>query len=125
MLHGPSQSPSALPPAWQESAATLRRSIIRGPSAQGGCAAMEDSVVLARRLRTAWTGDDRCLQAALAEYERERMKRCWPLALRSRLIGAALQSTLPPVVALRDAAVRYAVRPSLLFGHTLFDAGRL
>jgi 2-polyprenyl-6-methoxyphenol hydroxylase-like FAD-dependent oxidoreductase len=99
----------------------------RGPlcTLQGGCTAFEDSIALARVLHSAWAGSDEELQDGLAEYEHARRRRCWPLSVRSRIIGGLLQSSVPPVVAMRDAFAKYALQPDTLLGHTLFDVGKL
>jgi 2-polyprenyl-6-methoxyphenol hydroxylase-like FAD-dependent oxidoreductase len=81
--------------------------------------------VLARTLKGVWASGAHEVERALQQYEQTRKRRCWPLTVRSRIIGAGLQSTLPPVVALRDAVAKWALRPSTLLGHTFFDVGKL
>jgi 2-polyprenyl-6-methoxyphenol hydroxylase-like FAD-dependent oxidoreductase len=91
---------------------------------QGGCAALEDAVVLAQCLKAAW-GQSDDLGAALADYEKWRAKRCLPLAVRSKGMGVILQSSWPPVVLARDTVVSQLLDPGHFFDHTLFDVGSL
>lgn len=85
--------------------------------------ALEDGIVLARELKSAWSSDAGALQSALKAYETARAKRCLPLAVRSRGMGAVLQSPLPPVVFARDTVISTVFQPSHFFDHTLFDCG--
>jgi 2-polyprenyl-6-methoxyphenol hydroxylase-like FAD-dependent oxidoreductase len=98
---------------------------------QGGCTAIEDSVVLARTLapllsRTPGRDTDvAALAAALRAYERERSARCLPLTLRSWAFGAALQLPYAPVVAVRDAVIEHRFSPAEFLAHTAYDCGTL
>eukprot|EP01025_Chloroclados_australasicus_P055099 TRINITY_DN65_c1_g1_i1.p2 TRINITY_DN65_c1_g1~~TRINITY_DN65_c1_g1_i1.p2 ORF type:complete len:100 (+),score=10.62 TRINITY_DN65_c1_g1_i1:120-419(+) len=93
---------------------------------QGGCTALEDGIILARTVKECWaSGSDTELQAALATYESERAKRCLPIAVRSRVIGAVLQSPLPPVTYFRDNVVSQVLDPGHFFDHALYDCGEL
>lgn len=117
---------------------------------QGGCAALEDSVVLARELRAALddisggstdvTGGSASsngvsvaasaegsarIEAALRRYEAERRARCLPLTLKSWAFGAALQLPYPPVLAARDAFMAKAFSPKHFLSHTAYDVGVL
>ena len=93
---------------------------------QGGCAALEDGIVLAQCLKPVWQSESPTdLEAALATYEKQRAARCTPLTARARGMGAVLQSPLPPVVAARDFAISRLLDPSSFFDHTLFDVGEL
>ena len=94
--------------------------------AQGGCMALEDGIVLAQSLKGVWaTGNDADMRQALQKYEAARLKRCLPIAVRSRGMGAVLQSGLPPVVFTRDNVVKSLLDVSHFFDHTLFDCGLL
>ncbi|MFD6158362.1 FAD-dependent monooxygenase [Nocardia sp. NPDC060256] len=64
---------------------------------QGACQALEDAVVLARVAT-----DD----ADLNRYDQERRPRTQMLVTRSRRIGTIAQLSSPPIVALRNAALR-------------------
>jgi 2-polyprenyl-6-methoxyphenol hydroxylase-like FAD-dependent oxidoreductase len=65
---------------------------------QGGCQALEDAVVLGRRLRCASD-----LPAALRAYEAERIPRANAFVRRSRLVGRIARMRNPLAVALRNA----------------------
>ncbi|EFJ46725.1 hypothetical protein VOLCADRAFT_92803, partial [Volvox carteri f. nagariensis] len=101
---------------------------------QGGCTALEDAVQLARRLGALAKGAGATgssplspadVASALRSYEYERSSRCLPIAVRSNLMGTALQNPLPPVVLARNAFVRLAFSPGHFLDHTLYDCGRL
>ncbi len=78
---------------------------------QGGCAALEDAVVLARSVATAAASGftpaasvaarQAAIEGALRAYEQERKARTTVLTVRSHVIGALLQIPLPPVSAAR------------------------
>ncbi len=67
---------------------------------QGACQAIEDAVVLARRLH-----DARDVVQALRAYERERAPRTNKIVLRSRQFGRIAQIESAPLIALRNAAL--------------------
>ncbi|GIL96665.1 hypothetical protein Vretimale_2430 [Volvox reticuliferus] len=98
---------------------------------QGGCTALEDAVVLARKLgalaqvagSTPPSSTD--VANALRSYEYERSSRCLPLTIRANLMGAALQVPLLPVVMVRNAFVERAFSSGHFLDHTVYDCGRL
>ncbi|KAM0925610.1 hypothetical protein ACQ4PT_004086 [Festuca glaucescens] len=95
---------------------------------QGACCALEDAVVLARRLApavlAAGAGDD--VGEALREYERERWGRVFPLTARAGLVGALVQWGNPAVCAVRDGVViPRLVRLGPFLEHTNFECGLL
>lgn len=97
---------------------------------QGGCAALEDAVVLAREIKGALGGGSPgagsaagALAAALRRYESERVRRCLPLTLRSWAFGFALQLPYPPVTAARDLFVERAFSPAHFLDHAAYDCG--
>jgi 2-polyprenyl-6-methoxyphenol hydroxylase-like FAD-dependent oxidoreductase len=102
---------------------------------QGGCAALEDGVVLARELKSALeaaaeasSGAARAPEAAAAalrRYEQERWRRCLPLAVRAWAFGAALQLPFPPVNAVRDAFIEKGFSPAHFLDHTAYDCGMI
>lgn len=110
---------------------------------QGGCTALEDAVVLARCLQQEGApalaaalqasgggsggrqGAAAAVRAAFGKYERQRTARCLPLTVRSYVMGATLQSALPPVVLARDAFVASAFNPAHFLDHAAYDCGRL
>ena len=98
---------------------------------QGGCTALEDGIVLARAVKksgaVSLTGAARrqALEAAFAEYEKERTKRCLPLTVRSNLMGVGLQLPLPPVVLARDWFVANLFNPGHFLDHATYDCGEI
>jgi 2-polyprenyl-6-methoxyphenol hydroxylase-like FAD-dependent oxidoreductase len=102
---------------------------------QGGCAALEDGVVLARELKAALDaaaetggtggggGAAAAAEVALRRYEGERWRRCLPLTVRAWAFGAALQLPFPPVNAARDAFIERAFSPAHFLDHTTYDCG--
>jgi 2-polyprenyl-6-methoxyphenol hydroxylase-like FAD-dependent oxidoreductase len=98
---------------------------------QGACCALEDSVVLARRLAPAVLAGARgvggdVVGEALRGYERERWGRVFPLTARAGLVGALVQWGNPAVCAVRDAVViPRLVRLGPFLEHTNFECGLL
>lgn len=98
---------------------------------QGGCCALEDSVVLARKVRRSGAQQLRgaarkkALESAFVEYEKQRTARCLPLVVRSHLMGVVLQLPFPPVSAARDWVVANKFDPSHFLDHATFDCGTL
>ncbi|KAF0909055.1 hypothetical protein E2562_030809 [Oryza meyeriana var. granulata] len=89
---------------------------------QGACCALEDAVVLARRLAAA-AGE---YGEAMRAYERERWGRVFPLTARAGLVGALVQWGNPAVCAARDGVViPKLVRLGPFLEHTNFDCGLL
>lgn len=94
---------------------------------QGGCTALEDSVVLARMLREAGGpgGSAEQLHAAVRRYEAERSARCLPLTVRSWAFGFALQIPVQPVCLVRDLFIGNLFSPAHFLDHTNYDCGKL
>lgn len=105
---------------------------------QGGCTAIEDSLVLARQLapllqdsqitnssRNSRVIDTAAVSKVLRAYEAERSRRCRALTIRSYLFGAALQLQFPPVLAVRDLVVSQLFKPDHFLDHTEYDCGEL
>jgi 2-polyprenyl-6-methoxyphenol hydroxylase-like FAD-dependent oxidoreductase len=96
---------------------------------QGACCALEDAVVLARRLATAAAsegGEASSYGEAMRAYERERWGRVFPLTARAGLVGALVQWGNPAVCAARDGVViPRLVRLGPFLEHTNFDCGLL
>uniref|UniRef100_A0ACD5UN54 Uncharacterized protein n=1 Tax=Avena sativa TaxID=4498 RepID=A0ACD5UN54_AVESA len=92
---------------------------------QGACCALEDAVVLARRLAPAvLAGGD--VGEAMSGYERERWGRVFPLTARAGLVGALVQWGNPVVCAVRDGVViPRLVRLGPFLEHTNFECGLL
>jgi 2-polyprenyl-6-methoxyphenol hydroxylase-like FAD-dependent oxidoreductase len=70
---------------------------------QGACCALEDSIVLARRL--AGAGSAGAFGDAMRAYESERWARVFPLTARAGLVGALVQWDNAAVCAVRDGVV--------------------
>ncbi|VFQ63734.1 unnamed protein product [Cuscuta campestris] len=58
---------------------------------QGACCALEDSIVLSKKLAGAIASDNASVEEAFREYERERWPRIFPLMIRAHVVGAFLQ----------------------------------
>ncbi|KAK3127070.1 hypothetical protein QOZ80_7AG0567890 [Eleusine coracana subsp. coracana] len=87
---------------------------------QGACCALEDAVVLARRLAAGNAGD------AMQGYEAERWARVFPLTARAGLVGALVQWENAAVCAVRDAVViPRLVRLGPFLEHTNFECDLL
>ncbi|QDZ22044.1 monooxygenase [Chloropicon primus] len=84
---------------------------------QGGCCALEDAVVLSNCLARG----QGTMEEALREYERERLKRCFPLTVRANIMGALLQIGNPIVTGVRDAVIERVFSPAHFLDHTCFD----
>ena len=98
---------------------------------QGGCCALEDSVVLARKIRRSGAqqlrneAKLRALESAFVDYERQRTARCLPLVVRAHLMGFALQLPFPPVTMARDWFMANKFDADHFLDHATFDCGKL
>ncbi|KAK9815532.1 hypothetical protein WJX72_005250 [[Myrmecia] bisecta] len=104
---------------------------------QGGCAALEDAIVLARMLRgTApasaplppdWFRSVSTVSVgeALRKYERERTERCVPLTIRAHMMGRLLQLPFPPVSFVRNTFISNFFSPAHFLDHANYDCGTL
>lgn len=92
---------------------------------QGACCALEDAVMLAKKLSRAVTdGGSRGanLARALQEYERERWARVFPLTIRANFVGSLLQWENPLGCAIRDnIVVPKLVQLGPLLQHTNYE----
>ncbi|XP_038680315.1 monooxygenase 2-like isoform X2 [Tripterygium wilfordii] len=89
---------------------------------QGACCALEDAVVLARKLAKAFKSEPAALEAALRSYERERWFRVFPLTIRANLVGSLLQWENPVICSVRNNfIVPKLVRIGTMLEHTNFD----
>ncbi|XP_054792500.1 monooxygenase 2-like isoform X1 [Prosopis cineraria] len=90
---------------------------------QGGCCALEDSVVLATKLaRAIKSRDDAEIEAAFTSYGSERWPRVFPLTIRASLVGSILQWDNPVVCSVRNNVVLpKLVRLGPLLEHTNFS----
>ncbi|KAF8644577.1 hypothetical protein HU200_066433 [Digitaria exilis] len=93
---------------------------------QGACCALEDAVVLARRLAPTADAGGVDVEAALRAYESERWARVFPLTARAGLVGALVQWDNPAVCAARDGVViPRLVRLGPFLEHTNFECDLL
>lgn len=89
---------------------------------QGACCALEDSVVLARKLAEAMKLGTMTVEDAFRSYGTERWPRIFPLTIRANLVGALLQLENPVVCSLRNnVIVPKLVRLGPILEHTNFD----
>ncbi|KAL8150910.1 hypothetical protein V2J09_020718 [Rumex salicifolius] len=91
---------------------------------QGGCCALEDAIVLAKKLAHVLGSSEKenGIEEALLSYERERWPRIFPLAVRANLVGALLQWENPVVCYLRnELIVPKVIQMGPLLEHTNFS----
>ncbi|CAN1834811.1 Monooxygenase 3 [Linum perenne] len=89
---------------------------------QGGCCALEDSVVLARKLATALKSGPSSVEEAFKSYGDERWPRVFPLTIRANVVGSLLQWENPVVCAVRNGVViPKLVRLGPILEHTNFE----
>ncbi|RHN53791.1 putative FAD-binding domain, FAD/NAD(P)-binding domain-containing protein [Medicago truncatula] len=78
---------------------------------QGACCALEDAVVLAKKLAAAINSDDdTSIEDAFRSYGNERWLRIFPLTILANLVGSISQSDNPLVCYVRNNIVRDRVR---------------
>ncbi|CAK9309405.1 unnamed protein product [Citrullus colocynthis] len=95
---------------------------------QGACCALEDAVVLARKLAAALKSESETpsVEEALRSYGTERWPRVFPLTIRANLVGAALQWDNPIVCSVRNnVVIPKLVRLGPLLEHTNFECNAL
>lgn len=89
---------------------------------QGACCALEDAVVLSRKLASALTGGQERVDEALREYSQERWARVFPLTVRANLVGSLLQWEDPLVCGFRNnIMIPKLVRLGPFLEHTNFE----
>ena len=72
---------------------------------QGACCALEDAVVLAKKLAGAIKSEDSAVEEAFRSYGSERWPRIFPLTIRANLVGSLLQWENPLVCSVRNNVV--------------------
>ncbi|KAK4355902.1 hypothetical protein RND71_024873 [Anisodus tanguticus] len=90
---------------------------------QRACCALEDSIVLTKKLAEAIKSKCISVEEAFKAYGSERWPSIFPLTVRAYLVGALLQLDNPLICALRDNIVvhklgRFEVISNLLPSHT-------
>ncbi|KAI8560570.1 hypothetical protein RHMOL_Rhmol04G0267800 [Rhododendron molle] len=89
---------------------------------QGACCALEDAVVLARKLASAIKTGSTSIEDALRSYSNERWPRIFPLTVRANLVGSLLQWDNPAVCSVRNnVIIPKVVRLGPMLEHTNFD----
>ncbi|KAK3029839.1 hypothetical protein RJ639_038273 [Escallonia herrerae] len=89
---------------------------------QGACCALEDAVVLARKLAPAIKSGPSAVEDALGSYGTERWPRIFPLSVRANLVGSLLQWENPLVCFVRNnVVISKLLRLGPLLEHTNFD----
>ncbi|XP_010258756.1 PREDICTED: uncharacterized protein LOC104598413 isoform X2 [Nelumbo nucifera] len=89
---------------------------------QGACCALEDAVVLSRKLADALEVGPASLDDALSSYCKERWTRVFPLTIRANLVGALLQWENPVVCTVRNSIIiPKLVKLGPLLEHTNFN----
>ncbi|KAL0331498.1 UNVERIFIED_CONTAM: Monooxygenase 2 [Sesamum angustifolium] len=89
---------------------------------QGACCALEDAVVLAKKLEQAMKFGTSSVEDAFRSYESERWPRIFPLTVRANFVGALLQLENPVVCSLRNnVLLPKFVRLGPMLEHTNFD----
>lgn len=93
---------------------------------QGACCALEDAVVLARKLANAIKSEPASVESALTSYGTERWRRVFPLTIRANLVGSALQWENPVVCSVRNnVVIPKLIRLGPLLEHTNFECETL
>lgn len=88
---------------------------------QGACCALEDAVVLSRKLAEALKSETISVEDAFRSYEKERWGRVFPLTIRANLVGTLLQWDDPLVCTVRNSIViPKLVRLGPVLEHTNF-----
>uniref|UniRef100_A0A2P2K863 Uncharacterized protein MANES_02G043700 n=1 Tax=Rhizophora mucronata TaxID=61149 RepID=A0A2P2K863_RHIMU len=89
---------------------------------QGGCCALEDAVVLARKLAGAVSSGAASVEDAFRSYGSERWPRVFPLTIRANLVGSLLQWENPLVCSVRNnVIIPKLVRLGPILEHTNFE----
>lgn len=89
---------------------------------QGACCALEDSIVLVKKLAETKQADAVNVEDAFKTYEKERWGRIFPLTIRANMVGKLLQWSDPLVCAVRnDVVIPKLVRLGPMLEHTNFE----
>lgn len=93
---------------------------------QGACCALEDSVVLAKKLAAAINSNDTSVEEAFESYGSERWPRVFPLTIRANLVGSVLQWDNSLVCSIRNnIVIPKLVKLGPLLEHTNFTSESL
>lgn len=89
---------------------------------QGACCALEDAVILTRKLADGIKSGPESIEGALRAYGEERWPRIFPITIRANLVGSLLQWDDPLVCSVRDnVVIPKLVRLGSMLEHTNFE----
>ncbi|XP_052210392.1 monooxygenase 2-like [Diospyros lotus] len=89
---------------------------------QGACCALEDAVVLARKVASVLNSGSTTMEDALKSYESERWPRIFPMTVRANFMGSLLQWDNSTVCSVRNnVVIPKLVRLGPMLEHTNFD----
>ncbi|KAJ6714934.1 FAD/NAD(P)-BINDING OXIDOREDUCTASE FAMILY PROTEIN [Salix viminalis] len=89
---------------------------------QGACCALEDAVILSRKLVNAINSGPTSVEDAMKSYGIERWPRVFPLTVRANLVGSLLQWENPVVCSVRNnVVIPKLVRLGPILEHTNFE----
>ncbi|CAI9095666.1 OLC1v1031661C1 [Oldenlandia corymbosa var. corymbosa] len=89
---------------------------------QGACCALEDSIVLSKKLAEALQSGTMSIEDAFKSYQDERWGRVFPLTIRANAVGTLLQLDNPLVCAARNnIVIPKLVRLGPMLEHTNFE----
>ncbi|MBA0795041.1 hypothetical protein Gohar_019316, partial [Gossypium harknessii] len=89
---------------------------------QGACCALEDSVILTKKLANAIKSGPAAIEGALRAYGEERWPRVFPLTVRANLVGSLLQWDNQLVCSIRNnIVIPKLVRLGPVLEHTNFE----
>lgn len=89
---------------------------------QGACCALEDAVVLAKKLAVAVKSETMSVEDAFRSYQDDRWGRVFPLTIRANVVGALLQWDDPLVCFVRNnVLIPKLVRLGPVLEHTNFE----
>ncbi|XP_021298941.1 uncharacterized protein LOC110427700 isoform X2 [Herrania umbratica] len=89
---------------------------------QGACCALEDAVILTRKLADGIKSGPASVEGALRAYGEERWPRVFPLTIRANLVGSLLQWDNPLVCSVRNnVVIPKLVRLGSMLEHTNFE----
>ncbi|XVF13459.1 hypothetical protein REPUB_Repub08aG0209500 [Reevesia pubescens] len=89
---------------------------------QGACCALEDAVILTRKLADGIKSGPASIEGALRAYGEERWPRVFPLTIRANLVGSLLQWDNPLVCSVRNnVVIPKLVRLGPVLEHTNFE----
>ena len=88
---------------------------------QGGCCALEDAVVLTKKLSNAMKFKQGSIEDALRLYGNERWARVFPMTVKANIAGKIQHSKNPLIGFVRDSyMIPKLTKPGKLFEHTNF-----